>query len=278
MSRDMPSSFFEDDLFSFYRLLGGEELALRRLAKVIEKTINVLERKAEKRAEQLKKRRSPNSLRDSFLGISAPESYFQFDKEDLYTIWQECEILADQLRYGFVVIVFSLLEERLNHICEELGKLMNGIAVSHEDMAGSGIRRALLYMNKVLGLDVPLHGKEAKEWGNVKEWQEIRVLQEIRNSIAHNAGKLGEEKKHQTVRKYAQQHPDYLEIDEQGRLHVRPAYYGHVLDRLERFFRLLYKKNNQRIEEFSRKHSQQGELGEFAEKLAAELEAPAKKV
>ncbi len=94
---------------------------------------------------------------------------------------------------SFVVILYSFIEDMLNKLCnpslfdDNHWLKVRGIRplpLKYTDMKGKGVRRARLYLEKVIGLNLHVD-KEL--------WSEIDTLRKIRNSIVHNKGEANDE-------------------------------------------------------------------------------------
>lgn len=146
--------------------------------------------------------------------------------------------------YGFVIIVYAHLEHRLNYICEAFAPLLN-LQVSLEEIHGHGqsIHRARAYMEKLLRFEVPTDSVE---------WDEVCILQALRNCIVHGDGRMKSDKHRTTLVRYAQNHPDRLSLDPQGRLFVLPAFPDWIIQQINNFLRLLRQLNEDRLQALRR--------------------------
>jgi len=88
------------------------------------------------------------------------------------------DIFLKQFRYSIVVMIYSLLESRLNHFCHYLSKSKK-LRLELDDIKGDGIERAKLYLSKVCLIDFPEQGHE---------WNEMIKLNIIRNCVVHAEG------------------------------------------------------------------------------------------
>jgi len=52
-------------------------------------------------------------------------------------------------------------------------------------MRGSGINRAILFLEKILGFSLP----------DQKLYEELKILNEVRNCLAHSGGEITEKKR-----------------------------------------------------------------------------------
>jgi hypothetical protein len=94
---------------------------------------------------------------------------------------------------SFVVILYSFVEDMLNKLCNPSlfgdnhwmeARGIEPLTLKYTDMKGKGVRRARLYLEKVIGLN--LHADN-------KLWSEIDTLRKIRNSIVHDRGGANDE-------------------------------------------------------------------------------------
>lgn len=82
--------------------------------------------------------------------------------------------------YSLVLILVSIIEEAFNTICRAY-QLMYKYKLTVKDISGQGIERAILYLEKVVGIS------GIKSHGN---WEYIRTLRDARNMIVHNGGNI----------------------------------------------------------------------------------------
>lgn len=88
------------------------------------------------------------------------------------------EYFPNLLRSSFFVTIYSAVENELNRLCRALAK-KDGLDV--EDLKGSGIQRACIFLTRVCRVDFPQHSDE---------WQLLRNFNQLRNVIVHNMGRM----------------------------------------------------------------------------------------
>ena len=128
-------------------------------------------------------------------------------------------------RRGALITLYSFLEHEINGLCE-LFMRVDGITVSPTDMRGTGVDCAVLFLVKVVGLQIDK---------STTGWQEIRNIQKIRNLIVHNDGKLRDRsgKEKLELAKYVADSPCLSGDDE---IRILPGYLSHVLEAFDRQF------------------------------------------
>lgn len=93
---------------------------------------------------------------------------------------------------SFIVILYSFIEDMLNKLCNPAPfdndswlkvRGIKPLTLKYTDMKGEGVRRARLYLEKVIGLNLHV---------DKKLWSEIDTLRKIRNSIIHNRGEAND--------------------------------------------------------------------------------------
>jgi hypothetical protein len=137
--------------------------------------------------------------------LSAIESEIKSEKESTDKL-AETEEYVDGAEYviikavlerhslnSFVVILFSFIEDMLNKLCDPAPFDDDGwlkvrgikpLTLKYTDMKGEGVKRAKLYLEKVIGLNLHV---------DKQLWSEIDTLRKIRNSIVHNRGETNDE-------------------------------------------------------------------------------------
>ncbi len=129
-----------------------------------------------------------------------------------------------QRRSGLITL-YSFLEHELDALCDLFIKDEN-LKVSINDMRGNGIERAILFLEKIVGLQVDR---------NTATWQEVKNIQSVRNLIVHNDGKLkdwaGNQKDH--VIGYIKTSA-YLSGEDE--INILDGYLSHVLEIVNRQF------------------------------------------
>lgn len=133
-------------------------------------------------------------------------------------------------RYSVVIQVYTLIESRLNNICDFLCKHKQE-KVSYKDLSGNGSHRALNYLKKVFSISL----SEADE-------DFIKNTNVIRNVIAHANGDLAEEsnemaKKIKTIVKQTNGLSDTNNI-----LHISEEYISDLFKNTIKVFNNIYEK------------------------------------
>jgi hypothetical protein len=100
--------------------------------------------------------------------------------------------------YSATILLHSIVETQLYAFAEHIGK-KRGSKLRVKDMAGQGVKRSAIYLERVLSIDVKTD----------PEWSRLNDLQSLRNIIVHRGGKRGESSEQQKpvdelVRKYPQ--------------------------------------------------------------------------
>lgn len=81
---------------------------------------------------------------------------------------------------SILLILISALEEAFNCLCNSY-YIINKYSIKFTDLNGQGLERAILYLEKVVGItDIK------KE----KQWEFIKTARDVRNAIAHNGGRI----------------------------------------------------------------------------------------
>lgn len=99
---------------------------------------------------------------------------------------------------SFVITSFSYLEHTLNQICRKFSEKEKS-EIKLKDLAGKGILRVKLFMEKICKFDLPSESL----------WHELQVMGLIRNRLAH----IGGENPEQEIINYAQK-SNRIKIDE----------------------------------------------------------------
>ncbi|MEA1972591.1 MAG: hypothetical protein U9N34_04765 [Candidatus Cloacimonadota bacterium] len=113
------------------------------------------------------------------------EEYFEWNSDDYFMI----EDVFTQISVrSFIVILFSYIEDGMNILCnaEYSDKVryqkkegLDEFKVKYTDMQGKGIKRAKLYLEKIIGRNLN---------SDKQPWSEIETLRKIRNTIVHSDG------------------------------------------------------------------------------------------
>ncbi|CAG9262101.1 hypothetical protein [Paraburkholderia caribensis] len=89
-----------------------------------------------------------------------------------------------QRRSGLITL-FSFFEHELDKLCNQFRETEK-YALSFKDLQGTGNERSMIYLEKIVQIDIRR---------NTPEWQEIKSIQSIRNLIVHADGRLSAEKR-----------------------------------------------------------------------------------
>ncbi|MEK7560451.1 MAG: hypothetical protein AAB539_00655 [Patescibacteria group bacterium] len=81
---------------------------------------------------------------------------------------------------SFVIALFSYLEHKMNRLCRKWCA-KNAVKINLEDIRGSGIHRARIYLEKACNKVMP----------NEELWNEVVAIGLVRNCLAHAGGELG---------------------------------------------------------------------------------------
>lgn len=83
-------------------------------------------------------------------------------------------------RRSALITLCSFFEHEIDKLCDRLQKQEN-LLVRFVDMAGKGVKRSAVYLEKVVGIDA---GQDSPTWVAIKE------IQKIRNLVVHANGRL----------------------------------------------------------------------------------------
>jgi acyl carrier protein phosphodiesterase len=163
--------------------------------------------------------------------VSATEIYDgltsdTFPLEVMYRVW-----FPNMQRRSALLTLFSLLERTLEDLCDSLSSDMR-LTVDIQDIKGNGLERTMLFMKKVVGLQLDL---------NSLTWNEIRSVQKIRNVIAHADGRLEDQQsgRDKDIAKYI----DLTElINYNNEILLEEGYLQHVVVLFDRFFKEIDQK------------------------------------
>lgn len=106
-----------------------------------------------------------------------PEERDEFGEFYSDTYWDYAETFPTILRNSFLVSTYSLLEQKMAFICEQLQK-DKSLTVSWKDLKGDTLEQFKKYCNLA---SLPLSF-------NNQAWQEINNYSLVRNCIVHNNG------------------------------------------------------------------------------------------
>lgn len=134
-----------------------------------------------------------------------------------------------KIRYSFLVLVFSTVEDRLKAFCDEISA-RHQFGLLEEDFRGtSAIERSALFLGKAAKLAF----KERTGWPALKEFQKIR------NCVVHANGKVHKGERGDIIRNIARHSPG-LAVDAQGYLSIDRQYCTALVSTMERLFDELY--------------------------------------
>lgn len=88
-------------------------------------------------------------------------------------------------RRSALITVYSFFEHEIDKLCDLLRK-QEKLRARFADMAGTGIKRSVSYLEKVVGIDA---GQGSPTWVAIKE------IQQIRNLVVHVDGRLVDDAK-----------------------------------------------------------------------------------
>lgn len=156
--------------------LGAHRRLFNYALEMLADHIDTVERDLDRRRQELERNLAKEAERLS-----------ERNKTDLGDIYANefhklAELFPTLHRRAYLVIILGELENYLNDLCaytKHAQKLEIGVA----DLNGRGIKRAVTYLRKAVGVKVPQSG----------EWNEITIAQDIRNLIVHKGGQLSRE-------------------------------------------------------------------------------------
>lgn len=93
------------------------------------------------------------------------------------------------LSEAYFLAAYNCLEYSLNFLCSAWQK-QESTKLKFKDISGQGIPRAILYLEKVVGLN---------KIKNSEEWQQLTHWNTVRNCLVHNSGILRNDKDKQSV-------------------------------------------------------------------------------
>lgn len=178
--------------------------------------------------------------------LSAIESEIKREKESIDNLVENEEYVdgADYLiiKYvlekhslnSFVVILYSFIEDMLNKLCnpalfDDDGWLkvrdIKPLTLKYTDMKGEGVRRAKLYLEKVIGLNLHV---------DKQLWNEIDTIRKIRNLIVHNRGETNDEiVKDANIKQHLEKERLYISNNE---IEICSEYLNFILPTVKKFF------------------------------------------
>jgi len=104
--------------------------------------------------------------------------------------------------YSATILLHSIVETQLDAFAEHIGK-KRGSKLRVKDMAGRGVQRSAIYLERVLSIDVKTD----------PAWSRLSDLQSLRNMIVHRGGKCGESSEdRKTADELVRKYPQALEL------------------------------------------------------------------
>ncbi|MFA6411571.1 MAG: hypothetical protein WCW53_02670 [Syntrophales bacterium] len=101
------------------------------------------------------------------------------------------ELFLKNFRYSIIVTIYSFLETTLNDLCHHLYHSKKSL-LTLDEVKGTGIERARLYLQKVCLIDFPEKSHD---------WQKIQKFNLVRNCIVHAEGNVEEVKSPEKLKK-----------------------------------------------------------------------------
>ena len=162
-------------------------------------------------------------------GMSKEEAdqYFEMLSEDYFMV---ADIFSKISFHSFLVILYAFIEEGMNNLCDAL-RQDKELKLRRTDMKGKGIKRAKVYLTKVIGIDLQVEDEP---------WREINALRKIRNAIVHDEGWASDQIVNDVnIRKNVDK--GFLEIEDRdgtpGKVIIKPEYLDWVVSQAQEFFR-----------------------------------------
>ena len=164
-------------------------------------------------------------------GLSEKEAEYHYEwHSDTY--WQLSEIFPMIQRSSLFISAMSFLESRLNQLCNMLPDKNSPTTIKLNDLKGSGIERAMLFLRKVLELEIDT---------NSKTWESIRTFQKIRNQLVHTGDReVKEESVIQAINKYSQSEGG-VKLDAKNRIQLDSTFLNQVLNVIDMLFNQVFK-------------------------------------
>ena len=188
---------------------------------LLKEYIGDVEQQVNATIESFRKEKETRVLEDvSAEGFSrAVEMYRGLDDEtwDLKEIFEE--LFPNLQRRGALITLYSFLENKLDELCE-LFIQVEKIKISLNDLRGAGVDRSVLFLTRIMGLQIDQ---------STTVWQEIKNIQKVRNLIVHNDAKLIDRSGNQIadVTKYVTTSP-YLSGNDE--IEILDGYLPHILE------------------------------------------------
>lgn len=171
------------------------------------------------------------------------EHYGDWYLDDYYMVKNVFSRISLQ---SYVMILYSYIEAGMNRLCnsmrqdkarEQKERKEKELELRYDDLQGKGIKRAKLYLEKVIGLDLDV-GEKGK---NKKYWNELLALNKIRNAIVHDDGWATDNiLKDVTIKQHTKK--GRLEIESRGkesygRIVIKAEYLDWIISQAREFFR-----------------------------------------
>ncbi|VEB39076.1 Uncharacterised protein [Legionella sainthelensi] len=160
--------------------------------------------------------------------LNKPLTHQQLSSEK----WNLDVIFTDNLpnlyRRSAFLTLFGEFEDAMNKLCKKIADT-NSYKIKLNDVNGTGIQRAYLYLNKVGDCEV-----------NSPSWQIIKDLQSIRNKISHANGYIDKETNKDFERIIKTN--SFIEID-LYHLKLKKGFLNYTIDAFEKYLKALYQSN-----------------------------------
>ncbi|NDZ12776.1 hypothetical protein C7T35_10465 [Variovorax sp. WS11] len=143
---------------------------------------------------------------------------------DLHDVFED--YFPNLQRASAVITLFAFFERELEDLCN-LIQSIEGYGMNVRDVHGSGIERAVTYLEKVCGIDT---------YRGSKEWAEVKAIQLVRGTLAHGGRADLEQHKKLKDAIDASEHLSYSD-----ELKVAPDYAGYVIAAFSRYFAVLHR-------------------------------------
>jgi len=135
------------------------------------------------------------------------------------------------ISYSIITMLHSVVEAQLRNLANRLGKIHNKTLKPNE-ITGDAIDRSKTYLVKVIGLPV----------NENPVWPVLRDMADIRHIIVHDQGVIGDDTKRlDHIKGLKRRYPKDLS-EHAGELHVSIHLCEYFLDKVEEFFRDLFKQ------------------------------------
>ena len=145
------------------------------------------------------------------------------DLEDLLPRFFAADIVFPRLlRSALLGSTFSLFEHSLHALCADLGK-RTATRLTVDDLRGSGIGRAKLFLERVAGVPFP---------NPDPLWEDIDHIRLLRNCIVHSTGHLRD--RESALGRFVRQHPS-LEMDEGTGIYLKREFHTWAVGQMEAF-------------------------------------------